>query len=165
MKRIAILLCFGVLLTVSCEKKEQKPQVFINNKEVINVQYIRNYGHYKDIQNPIISIISAKSELEQYYETYVKSIFNSNAGLFLEKTKIYSDDFFANNYLVVIFLEESSGSITHKVEKIDENGDVTINRLIPQIGTCDMAEWNIIIELDKSFNPHQFSVVLIDQFL
>ena len=136
-----------------------------NDKEEINVQYIRRYGHYKDIQNPVVSVISAKSKLEQYFETHVKCIYNSYTGLFLEATKIYSDNFFAKNYLVIVLLEEGSGSIRHKVEKIDNNGDITISRLIPQVGTCDMAEWNIVIELDNNFSPQQFRAVLVDKYL
>ena len=131
--------------------------------DVINVQYIRRFGHSQDIQYPIISVISAKREIEQYYETYVKCKYNSPNGQFIDATKIYSDDFFANNFLVIVLLEEGSGSIRHKVEKIDQNGDIIINRLIPEVGTDDMAEWNIIIELNNSFKLEQFRVVLVDK--
>jgi len=141
-------------------------QVYCHNNngsiDITNVQYIRRFGDYKEIQQPIISVISARSELDQYYETHVKCIYGSDDGQFKEATKIYSDDFFANNFLVIVLLEEGSGSIRHKVERIDRNGDIVINRLIPEYGTCDMAEWNIVIELNNDFKLIQYRVVLVD---
>jgi len=161
MKKVAILLVLGVFFSISCEKKEQEPQVS-KAIDITNVQYIRRFGHYKEIQQPIISVISARSELNQYYETHVKCIYGYNDGQFKEATKIYSNDFFANNFLVIVLLEEGSGSISHKVERIDRNGDIVINRFIPEVGTCDMAEWNIVIELNNDFKLEQYRVVLVD---
>jgi hypothetical protein len=74
----------------------------------------------------------------------------------------YSDDFFAGNYLVIVLLGEGSGSIRHKVERVDTNGDIVITRQLPEIGTADMAAWNIIIELNNDFKPEQYQVVLTD---
>ena len=138
-------------------------------KEIINVQYIRRFGEYKGAQYPMVSIISTKSELEQYYETYVSSKYDSYpnvyTGDFLDATKNYSDDFFRDNFLVIVLLEEGSGSIRHKVERIDKNGDIIITRLLPEVGTADMAEWNIIIELDSDFKLDQYGLVLVDKYL
>ena len=49
---------------------------------------------------------------------------------------------------MVITVTESSGSIRHEVTELTDQY-VTINRLLTQVMTCDMAEWNIYLELDK----------------
>jgi len=74
----------------------------------------------------------------------------------------YSSSFFEDNFLVIVSLQENSGSIRHNVERIDENGDIVINRLEPEIGTADMAEWNIIIELANSTKTEQFRPVFVN---
>ncbi len=107
-----------------------------------NVQYIRTHSDYG--RDPIVSVISSKEELEEYYELH-KDV-NRNPA-FENVPGTYSDDFFADSFLAIIRLEEGSGSIRHKVEKISGNGDIAVSRLIPAIGTCDMATWHIIIEL------------------
>ena len=81
---------------------------------------------------------------------------------FLDAIAKYSDGYFADNYLVIVRLVEGSGSIRHKVERIDENGDIVINRLLPGMGTADMAAWSILIEVNNNFEAEQFRVVLFD---
>jgi len=45
-------------------------------------------------------------------------------------------------------LEENSGSISHEIKSI--TGDtVTIRRVVPEAGTCDMAGWLLLVELDE----------------
>ena len=50
----------------------------------------------------------------------------------------------------------------HSVEEVNGNGDITINRLLPVMRTHDMAQWYIIIELEKSIIPEQFNAIIID---
>ena len=116
------------------------------------VRYIRTV-YFSCVENPVVTVLSSKKEYEQYFRD-VSSF---------EEVKAYPDSFFANNFIVVVFLTEGSGSIRHKVERIDEKGDIIIRRLLPEIGTDDMAAWNIIIELNKNFNPKQFGVTFINQ--
>jgi len=137
------------------------------------VQYIRTNGYIDGVNYPQITVISTKNELEQYYEKYKdkydffsrESAYTDSATGFVDAMKKYTDDFFADHYLAIILLEEGSGSIRHRVERIEENGGIVISRLSPEIGTSDMAEWHIIIELDNSFKPEQFSAVFIDTLL
>jgi len=120
------------------------------------VQYIRIGSGLGSI-NPVLTVISSVNELEQYYRIF-------NDGSFREAEYInaiskYSENYFTNNFLVIILLEEPSGSNRHIVKRIDSNSDIVINRLIPEIGTSDMATWNIIIELNNSFKAEQFQVL------
>lgn len=81
---------------------------------------------------------------------YVKTYFNPDE--MIENSK-YDEAFFNTKALIIIGLRESSGSISHSVEKVVKNdSDITVvmKKNVPNIGTADMAEWEIYIEIDKS---------------
>ena len=62
----------------------------------------------------------------------------------------YTDEWFGTHRLIVVALQESSGSNRHDVRKVsyDEDGaQVTIKRLCPDVSTCDVAHWLLFIEL------------------
>jgi hypothetical protein len=46
---------------------------------------------------------------------------------------------------------------------MDDNGDIEVTRLIPEVGTTDMAQWTVIIELDDSYKQEQFKVVFVEE--
>ena len=71
-------------------------------------------------------------------------------------------DFFNDNVLVVVELKEPSGSIRHEVNSIDKKGNITITRLLPEIGTQDIAYWFITLEMSKDIIPKKFSLEIID---
>lgn len=125
-----------------------------------DARYIRTGGILSGAQSPIIKIVSSKTELERIYrEEYDLSAYpylDQNTE-FANAVKSYSESYFENNFLLLVSLEESSGSIRHDVEKIEADGTITINRLIPEVGTDDMAYWIILIELDNDFNPEESS--------
>ncbi|MCL2285338.1 MAG: copper amine oxidase N-terminal domain-containing protein, partial [Firmicutes bacterium] len=64
---------------------------------------------------------------------------------------------------IVVRLLENSGSIRHRIEQIDGNGDVVISRLLwckNVGGTDDMAEWHIFIEMGNCLLADEFNLVL-----
>ncbi|MCL2164713.1 MAG: hypothetical protein FWH55_10075 [Oscillospiraceae bacterium] len=143
-----------------------------------SVRYIRTNGYIDGAKYPVINVINSRYELEQYYNQYkdtydfasqrsglpdFKEYVNASIG-FADAMEGYPDEFFRDNYLVIVMLEEGSGSIRHKVERIDENGNIFTTRLVPEIGTADMAEWNILITLNKSIEYARFHVIFVDAF-
>lgn len=63
----------------------------------------------------------------------------------------YDRDWFDSAALVAVVLTESSGSVGHDVEGLYLTGEscqVVITRQVPEVGTCDMAGWLILIETD-----------------
>lgn len=134
-----------------------------NTQESVNygVQYIRTDGYQDGAAFPRVEIIRSVEELNSYYE--------ANKGTFdLErKDRVYSDTtigfldacdkydaaYFEKGYLVFVLLEEGSGSIRHKVtgSTISSDGElgVYIDTITPEVGTDDMAEWHIIVELSR----------------
>ena len=146
---------------------EQLPRK--DNETALNAQYIRTEYFY-DTENPFptgITVVSSTNEMEQYYEKHMRRTWDGYGNIipdynFLSVIERYSDDFFANNFLVIVSLTEGSGSIRHEVERIDDNGDIVINRLLPEVGTDDIASWSIIIELNNNLKIEQFQTILVD---
>ena len=60
--------------------------------------------------------------------------------------------------MVFIILEETSGSVRHEItdvqahcdeQSISRGLDVAIKRISPEVGSCDMAEWHLFLEIQK----------------
>lgn len=137
-----------------------------------NATYSRTDGYIPKKTYPYVTVINTRADLEKYtaehegqynfYET------TSSAG-FYDIVTSYDTEFFTNYSLIMIMLEESSGSITHEVESItceDGASVITIKRYIKEVMTDDLAEWHVIVELPKDSpvleNPDKTSVVLND---
>lgn len=123
-------------------------------------QYIRTDGYSEDRSYPYHTVISSRAELEAYYEAY-KDIYNlerrenvyadSTIG-FLDACDKYDDAYFERQNLVLIVLQEGSGSIRHEITDVRrnmENGgwDITIDSKSPEVETCDMAQWHLFLEV------------------
>ena len=77
----------------------------------------------------------------------------------------YNDNFFTDNFLVLITVSETSGSNRHALSSISEDNDVlkiNIDREVPEVGTMDMAGWLIIIELSNNFSITKADVIFTD---
>lgn len=138
-----------------------------------DVQIIRhgNMEAFDPTFNPIITVVSSMIELEQYHEFACPCKFYSVVHYpcaFLQAIAGYNDAFFTENYLAFVMLFEGSGSIRHEVERIEGSGNIIINRLLPEPDvpmTTDIAIWNIVIELNRNFQPEQFNVVFVDKIV
>ncbi|MCL2215704.1 MAG: hypothetical protein FWB91_01660 [Defluviitaleaceae bacterium] len=144
----------------------------------LNAQIIRHdnwVGIFESTSNRIITVVSSRYELEQFYEFACPTKFIMDiehyacmACTFWQTITEYNDTFFTENYLVFVMLYEGSGSVRHEVGRIEGNGDIIINRLSPGQGvpmTGDMAYWTIIIEISKDFQPEQFNMVFINKVI
>ena len=106
-------------------------------------QYIRTYDGADSSDYPKTFLIKNRQELEKIFAEYGEK---------------YDDNFFENHELIIVLLKEGSGSIRHEVEKVvftqsaDGKSSVqpVIKRIVPEVGTCDMAYWRIIIEIGKT---------------
>ena len=60
------------------------------------------------------------------------------------------EGFFRDHELLLILLEEGSGSITHEVTDVLTGSDgatVTVRRIVPEVCTADMAAWLLFVDL------------------
>ncbi len=144
-------------------------------------RYIRTDGYREGADFPQVYLINNTEELQAYYDANKETFqletsrpADGEAQDFLSLCSGYNDDFFKNQYLLFILVEEGSGSIRHKVSDVyisnqtSSSSDidtsepkltVCIEPIIPEVGTCDMAEWHIIIELNRSTQIQESSGV------
>ncbi len=98
------------------------------------------------IMFPQIRVIKSVEDFNNYV-----SGFNNE---FANKQDKYDEKYFEEKALIVVLLEEGSGSITHTVNDLvmSENGElyVYIDVNVPECGDCAMAYWHIFIEPNSS---------------
>lgn len=68
-----------------------------------------------------------------------------------EQALNYDEAYFENKSLIILMLEEGSGSVRHNVVNVDMYANNVVNieleRIVPEIGTCDMAYWYIFVDV------------------
>ena len=127
--------------------------------------------NYSENVYPVLIPIRSERELLDYYrsnkDTYQFDRQYSGsadmAGDVFTGNGLYDNAFFKNHFLLLIVLEEGSGSVRHKVESVTRvNGSLSVNivRTIPEIGTCDMAQWHIIVVLDRAISDMDIGVLI-----
>lgn len=82
----------------------------------------------------------------EHFNNYINEFDNEFS---VEREK-YDEKYFEEKSLIVILLEEGSGSITHTINDLvmSEDGKlyVYIDRNVPECGDCAMAYWHLFIE-------------------
>ena len=112
--------------------------------EIRKVHYLRT--DWLDLGEVSPILITATEDLEPMKVRYPA---------LSETLAAYDDGFFRSSSLIAVTLEEGSGSITHTVESIlpvEGGWSINISAHIPEIGTCDMAGWLILIETAPVFS-------------
>lgn len=138
-----------------------------------NAAYSRTDGYIEKKTYPYVTVITTRTDLEKYtaeHEGQYNFYQTSYSDGFYDIVTNYDAVFFADHSLIMIMLEENSGSVTHEVSDITcEGGEsvITIKRIVPEGDmTDDMAEWHVIVELPKDSpvleNPDKISVVVED---
>ena len=117
-------------------------------------QYIRTDGYHDGVRYPMVKIIRSTQELNDYYEAN-KDRYNlgtpSEAG-FANACRKYDDAYFKDHILLMVLTEAGSGSVRYQVRSVVPSGEkkdeltVSIDVIDTGYGTCDMAEWHILIE-------------------
>lgn len=122
-------------------------------------QYIRTDGYVEDAEYPRAIFIKSRSELESYIEankevydlSSKKTESSPDAVGFADAAEKYTDEWFESHKLLMVLVEDGSGSTRFKVSQVSDRS-AELYRIPADIGTCDMAEWHILIELDKNAN-------------
>lgn len=104
------------------------------------------YSSYADeeIYNGL-TVIDSAEKLSDYAEQFDASRYNA--------------DFFKDSALIIAYLSEGSGSTKISFEGVSADGDVVVKREIPEIGTCNMAYYCMVIEIPQEIAHKDFSVV------
>ena len=122
-------------------------------KKSFGAEYIRTNGGDGETEYPVVKIIRSVEELQAYYEANREN-YNMDASFgshisFWNTCQKYDAAYFENQILIMVLVEEGSGSIRHRVNGVgisEKTMVIEIERLEPDAGTCDMAEWHIMIE-------------------
>ena len=125
-----------------------------------SVQYVRTNGYHEGKEYPITSVVTSTGELTAYYDKYKneydferrQQIASDSTTGFLDAVDKYTETYFQDKVLLIILVQEGSGSNRHKITGITkEDGLMTVHveRQIPQVGTADMAQWHILVEIDR----------------
>ncbi len=112
------------------------------------VNCVRFYREYTPDQQPTADIADSRGSLDGILDS-VKTGYSPNA-VRADDFAAYTDEWFATHRLIVVCVQENSGSIGHDVRKVDytqSGAAVTIKRTCPQVQTCDIANWLICVEL------------------
>ena len=127
-------------------------------------QYIRTDGYSDDRSYPYCVVIDSKEELEAYYDANKEqfdlerkeTVYTDTTIGFLDACDKYDDTYFDSNNLILIILQESSGSVRHEITDVraqrDEKGtvlgwNISINSIVPEVVTDDMAQWHLFLEV------------------
>ena len=121
-----------------------------------SAQYVRTNGYRDGAKYPVVTLIEKADELKRYYEdngklydfSHKELLYADSSVGFIDAIMLYDDAWFAEHQLLIVLLEEGSGSVRHEVTSVTAGPDpsVDITVLTPEIGTADMAEWHILIE-------------------
>lgn len=135
-------------------------------------QYIRTDGGDESNQYPSYIVIRSREELEQYYEDnksvydleHHEQVYSDTTIGFLDAIEQYDEAFFADRDLIILVLEEGSGSIRHEVNGIrpyyDDSWQLTVRRITPEVCTDDMAQWHLLIEVQKNLIAEDETIVV-----
>lgn len=166
MKRLfaLIMAILTVIFLVACantsgdDKKDGGETLKLDGHDTVDDKIIKNYfaryirtGWGSDQEYPYIFVIRSYDEFSSYMEKVSSSMISC-----------YDEDYFEEMTLLVAVLQEGSGSIRHELKGIDENGTIHIDRIVPEVGTCDMAAWNIVIEIPVEMSDEDFTIEYSD---
>ena len=76
----------------------------------------------------------------------------------------YDEEFFKSRDLILAVQEEGSGSVRHQIQGLraldDGLWELTGRRVVPEVGTCDMAQWHIVVETQKNLIRENEHIIL-----
>ena len=148
---IVFVMAFGMFAS-ACQPEDKDP---VETPDPVGqdvgfiAQYIRTNGYHEDVIYPAVTVIDSVEALNSYYEENQDRYDLAQ----WDVTERYDEAYFSENVLLLVLLEEGSGSNRHEVTAVmkQEDGmEIAIDRILPEIGTADMAEWHIFIEVIKS---------------
>ncbi len=157
---LSLIVLFSFLLS-SCDDNAKTRSFFqenytISHRQVhhIRVGTIYNYDPMRASQ----TVVDSLADLHGFFETHQGVIdFDTSYGgdnpSFSVLAEQYDEGFFETNGVIILIIDEGSGSIRHHVKGLEVNEDmlmILLEREVPETGTDDMATWLIVIEYEKA---------------
>ena len=154
---LVILMAFSTCDQNDLDPSEDSPYLLFDNSRIyLDVQYIRAFW-FRDINYPVVKVISSIIDLEQYFDSYLR-IGN------IQELKKYSDDFFENNSLIMVLIENTGGGLYQRLKKIDGNDIFILKKYFKGGGgAAVMSSEHIIIEIKNNYLLEQYQVKFIEK--
>lgn len=122
-----------------------------------SAQAVRTNGFPDGVRYPVLTLIRSAEELRRYEEDN-RGIYDlsskGSADGFADAAAAYDGEWFGEHQLLIVVLEESSGSFRPEVTNVTAGADpaVEIDILMPEVYTADMAVWHVLIETGRVFD-------------
>ena len=125
-----------------CTPEASEPEQYqLDNQQAIRVGYNEESG------TPSAIVLASADSLHNYQHSVPSLYADQIAAL----TATYAEDYFAHHSLLLVWVTEGSGSIRHEILTLTDS-TVTIRRIVPEVGTCDMAAWLLVAEVPSMFD-------------
>lgn len=114
---------------------------------------------------PSVIVIHSEEEWKRYYDAnkgryqFGRGMGDNPSFQEIAEGDKYNADYFADKNLVLVVVEATSGSARYEVTGISEDGEIFIGIHMPSVGTADMAQWHIVIEVSKD-GPEEYTTNL-----
>ena len=133
----------------------------IPENPAFSAQYIRTDSADAQMGQPGVTVIRSAAALADYCSAYEESEMAALADQ-------YADTDFSTHTLVLILLYESSGSIRHNATGVTAASaseiTVSIDHLIHEVGTDDIAHWHIVVDISAVIDENaNVSVNLVNK--
>lgn len=140
--------------TAPKEKAAPEEQAAPAHYAFSNDQYLR-VSWREELDTTTAVILGSTEELTDYLARFPDDDLSA-------LTAAYDGDYFETGRLLALTVTEPSGSIRHTLAFQGLLWDqVTVERQVPEVGTCDLAAWLILAEVEPPFNSgHTLKVVL-----
>lgn len=115
------------------------------------VKYIRIYRDYARDFTPTAAAAENRAQLNDALRSAADE--RQKDVVRPDDVAAYTDEWFRTHRLIVVALQENSGSCRHDVRKVtytDGGATVKISRSLPSVSTCDIAHWILFIELSDT---------------
>jgi|GEM_PF-2971508 len=78
--------------------------------------------------------------------------------VFGAESSVYNRRYFEQGALIVSAFYEGSGSVSHEYIGIDEHNNIIVERYVPEVGTCDMAYYQLVVEIPQAYAGVQYTL-------
>lgn len=165
-KVASVIICIAILLAACAESSVSNKDIkYIRADSMIDGAYDYILAECVDSEKMAISsvqylplmIFASRGDLDSFVTESsdyfaLDQEYNSDPS-FKETAEGYDNVFFEDHVLAVVYILEGSGSNRHSIGDISYENDILsipVKRIVPEIGTTDMADWFIFISIDKS---------------
>ena len=133
-----------------------------------NVFYTNHHIPLTGAEYPSVTLVTSRTQLEDTFMTdSYEDPLASQEFLSEMECSEFTDTFFETKDVLIILLEEDSGSVSHtltSIERADTGSPWTVHirRRVPEMQTEDMAYWYIVAEIDKNLLENSSVEIEID---